>query len=209
MATIATTAAFCFAALTWLVVVGETQGFDHAALETVYNSNTPTTLMIFRAVSFAGSMWAIAVVTCFAALYFTLRKRIRTSAFILASVSGAWLLNEVLKLAVSRARPELGSDVFATGYSYPSAHTMVGISLYITLAIALSPLVESPTRKAALWMSAVALVALIALSRPFLGAHWPTDVMGGALLGAAWVISLREIRMRYLQHEKIESAEKY
>ena len=95
-----------------------------------------------------------------------------------ANVARAYLLNTLLKLVVRRRRPMLeGLPALAgtpTALSFPSAHaatSFAGARSYSRAGL--------PTRPLYL------LAASLSASRVYLGVHYPSDVLGGALLGAA------------------------
>ena len=99
-------------------------------------------------------------------------------------VVGSLVLNAVLKDIFDRPRPDLwprrGQFAWA---AYPSGHAIVGVSVYFTITTMMFR--ELGWR----WPFAVAIALLgISLySRVYLGVHWPTDVLGGLLLGAVWL----------------------
>lgn len=114
-------------------------------------------------------------------------KRNRSAAVALVlTVLGGRLLIEVMKLLVDRPRPAVDAhpvDVFSQ--SFPSGHA--GNSMMTYGAIALFTL---PERWRAQGLAvAVALSFVVGATRPVLGVHWPSDVVGGWCLGAIWLIA--------------------
>ena len=96
-----------------------------------------------------------------------------------AAIGAAYGANQLIKLAVRRRRPNLDDlpplVTTETQISYPSAHA----STSFAGARSLAPLV--PAAGPALYITAAAM----ALSRPYVGVHYPSDIVAGAMLGAA------------------------
>ncbi|HSZ70776.1 MAG TPA: phosphatase PAP2 family protein [Solirubrobacteraceae bacterium] len=95
-----------------------------------------------------------------------------------AVVGAVYLLNTALKLLVRRPRPQLPGlpplTSTPTQLSFPSAHaatSFAGARLYSRIGLPAAPL--------------YALAGALSLSRLYLGVHYPSDVLGGALLGTA------------------------
>jgi membrane-associated phospholipid phosphatase len=95
-----------------------------------------------------------------------------------ATVTGTYALNTLLKLVIRRRRPELAGlpalTATPTKLSFPSAHaatSFAGAGVYARLGLPAAPL--------------YALAASLAASRLYLGVHYPSDVMAGAALGCA------------------------
>jgi membrane protein DedA with SNARE-associated domain/membrane-associated phospholipid phosphatase len=105
--------------------------------------------------------------------------------------AGAWLLSNLVKLLVHRQRPPAVEAIgHWTGYAFPSGHVTHATAVYGMLAALLAAATPRWGRKVAAWTGAVLVVALIAFSRLYLGAHWLTDVLGGIALGAAWLFGV-------------------
>lgn len=93
------------------------------------------------------------------------------------------------KFVFGRVRPAFLDGITAGSPSYPSAHATVSVSVYGFLALAAAEAVpaSAPGRTAVL-VAAMAWVALICFSRLLLSLHYLSDVVGGALVGGAWVL---------------------
>ncbi|MHC8385281.1 bifunctional DedA family/phosphatase PAP2 family protein [Pseudomonas sp. LB3P14] len=90
--------------------------------------------------------------------------------------------NTFTKQFFARVRPEVLSDPLVS-YSMPSGHASGSFALFLTLAVLAGR--GQPPRMRLTWLLIACLPALaIALSRVYLGAHWPTDVLAGAMLAA-------------------------
>ena len=94
------------------------------------------------------------------------------------------LLPEIVKAAVARPRPTLWPWVLPTsGYAFPSGHAVAGAALYPLLGW-LS--LRSRGMERLGYGAGLAIGILIGLTRLFAGVHWPTDVLAGWTLGAAF-----------------------
>jgi undecaprenyl-diphosphatase len=85
-----------------------------------------------------------------------------------------------LKVMFARGRPHLFEKIaMPEDYSFPSGHSMSALGIYGAIAAALIAL--HPTARRPVIAIAAVLIALIGLSRIYLGVHWPSDVLGGYL----------------------------
>ena len=145
---------------------------------------------VMRAASELGSSpvwWAILLPV---AGWLAFRRLPRLAAFVLVTAIGSSLLNSAIKLVVDRARPHLPDPVAtAGGGSFPSAHAQAAIVGYGILLLVFLPLVARAARP---WLIAFAglLVLTIGFSRIALGVHFFSDVIGGYLIGAAWLVAM-------------------
>jgi len=118
------------------------------------------------------------------------RRRPRLAAFVAVTTLGSWGLNNLVKLAVDRARPVLPEPVAqAPGLSFPSGHAQAAMVGYAVLALVFLPLLHGAWRALAI-AGAVTMVAAIGFSRVALGVHYVSDVVAGYVLGAAWTVAM-------------------
>ena len=120
---------------------------------------------------------------------FTQHQRSRALFFALAMI-GELLLNQGAKLLFARPRPDLWAHlVEEKAFSFPSGHAMAS-SAFVTALILL--LWYTRWRTLVIFVGAL-FVVLVCSSRLYLGVHYPSDVLTGALASLAWVVGLRQI----------------
>ncbi|MFE7815303.1 phosphatase PAP2 family protein [Streptomyces sp. NPDC057433] len=107
-----------------------------------------------------------------------------TAVWLVVTCAVAAMVQQVLKAVVGRARPVWPDPVDSAHYAaFPSGHAMTAV---VTFGLLLWLLHRHGVGRT-LWVWAVALAALsvggVGLTRVWLGVHWPTDVLGGWLLG--------------------------
>ncbi|KHS46812.1 phosphatase PAP2 family protein [Novosphingobium subterraneum] len=120
-----------------------------------------------------------------AALLFLRLKR--EAVLLTATVMGGWLVNSLVKIAVGRPRPMIVPHLTeAGGQSFPSGHSFNSAVIYIAIALAFAAMSPRRSIRWTLIISAIALSIAIAISRVWLGVHFPTDVAAGWLGGAGW-----------------------
>ena len=125
-----------------------------------------------------------------------LARQWRHALFAGCALIGTAIANGTLKWLFARARPEVLSDPL-TSYSMPSGHSSAAFAFFLVLAVLAGR--GQPPRMRLTWVMLGCLPALaIALSRVYLGAHWPTDILAGALL-ACCVCALSLTLVQYRQ----------
>jgi undecaprenyl-diphosphatase len=119
--------------------------------------------------------------------YLMMTRRRGAAVLVIAAVVGGMIASALLKLGFERPRPDLvphAARVYTA--SFPSGHAMLSAVTYLTLG-ALLARVHKPRRVKLFFLSvAIVLTVLIGASRVYLGVHWPSDVLAGWCVGAAW-----------------------
>jgi undecaprenyl-diphosphatase len=93
-----------------------------------------------------------------------------------------------VKVAVGRTRPQHDTPIVeAFGQSFPSGHSMSSLVCYGALLVVFAPVLSPSVRRASI-VAASTLVLAIGASRLVLGVHFVSDVVGGYVLGAAWLL---------------------
>jgi membrane-associated phospholipid phosphatase len=114
----------------------------------------------------------------------------RLALFVVITGAGSSLLNTVVKSSVHRLRPVLTDPVAREpGLSFPSGHAQAAMVGYGVLLLVFLPILHGVWRTVAV-ATAVFMVLAIGFSRIALGVHYLSDVIGGFILGAAWVAAM-------------------
>lgn len=107
---------------------------------------------------------------------------------LLLAVPGGMLLNVLLKHIYQRARPVFEEPLVSLPtYSFPSGHTVSATLFYGVLACWLVMTAARPRSRVLAAGGAVLMVLLVGASRMYLGAHYPTDILGAMLEGTGWL----------------------
>ena len=122
------------------------------------------------------------------ALYLRTKGAAHWLLALVLTVPGGMLLNVLLKYTFQRARPSFDDPLVTLAtFSFPSGHASGATLFYGFLAAYLMCTVAHAAARAAVLCAALAMVALVALSRVYLGAHYLSDVLAGIAFGCAWL----------------------
>ncbi|HET9231720.1 MAG TPA: phosphatase PAP2 family protein [Vitreimonas sp.] len=136
-----------------------------------------------------GGFGVLALVTMLAAGFLLLQKKWIGALMLLVATLGGTAISEGLKVGFSRPRPDLVAHaVDVTSMSFPSGHAMLSAVTYLTLGAMLARTQTQQRGRIYILGAAVLITLVIGLSRIYLGVHWPTDVLAGWCLGAAWAL---------------------
>ena len=186
-AVIAIAATAAFAELAERVLAGATQAFDVAILQWLHAHQSKPLTALMVEMTYLGTGTVVIVVVGVAALFLWHTEHKHSARLLLAATIGNILLNGVLKLVYHRARPTVFEwQTAAVSSSFPSGHAMSATVVYGTVAYLLVRLQKHDWAKALTLVTAVLLILLICLTRLYLGVHYPSDVIGGIIVGLAW-----------------------
>jgi undecaprenyl-diphosphatase len=116
-----------------------------------------------------------------------IRRQYQLTVYLVVTGLGALALDPAIKALVGRLRPMVPEPVAtAPGYSFPSGHTLDATVFYGVMLLVFLPIIPRRLRKLAIGL-VIALVVVIGFSRVAIGVHYPSDVIGGWLLGVAWL----------------------
>jgi membrane-associated phospholipid phosphatase len=130
-------------------------------------------------------------------------RRWREPMLVATAVVGEVTIFVLITLMVDRKRPPVPHlDEAPPTSSFPSGHVAAAICMYGALAIIANERASSALVRGLFLALAVLVPLAVALSRLYRGMHYPTDVLGGVVLGLTWLyLVTRGIRLGVLHHQ--------
>lgn len=154
--------------------------FDNGLMTLIQEHRSEATQHIVVFVTSIGDFRAQLLAASLLIIVLAVARQWRHAAFALTATLGTAIANGILKTFFARARPEVLLEPLTT-YSMPSGHSSAAFALFMTLGVLAGR--GQPVRLRLTWMLVAGIPALaIALSRVYLGVHWPTDILAGMLL---------------------------
>ncbi|WP_248510573.1 phosphatase PAP2 family protein [Sporosarcina sp. NCCP-2222] len=163
--------------------------FDDTIISIVQGWESSWLTPIMKAFTWIGSTTVVLLLIAagFILLFYILKERMQAYLY-LTVMLGTGALNQVLKMIFKRERPEIHRLIEIGGYSFPSGHTMMSFSLYAIIAYIVWRHTKSTFSRIASILFAIIMALSIAVSRIYLGVHYPSDVAGGMAASAFWLI---------------------
>jgi undecaprenyl-diphosphatase len=210
---------FVFVTLAGEVTDGDTQAFDTRILQALRDPADPAkpigpawlegSMIDLTAI---GGPTVLGLTVVIVAGFLVLQTRYRTAIVVAITSFSAELLSTVMKQAFNRPRPSVVPhlrEVFSS--SFPSGHAMESAIVYLTLGAILMRAADSRSTKIYILATAVLLTTLVGISRVYLGVHYPTDVIGGWIIGfmwasICWLVAQRFEATAHIQAEKSKSS---
>jgi undecaprenyl-diphosphatase len=174
-----------FAIDTLLVVTNSLRSIDVPLTTFIQSINWGPVDLLLKPINATAGVWQVLLGVTAVVVLFVVERR---AGWLMAIGSISSLLDNVIKLAISRQRPP--ADLVhilnpTTGYSFPSGHAVFFTWMSFMLAFSLAPRVN-PRLRPVLWIFAGVVILLTCIARVWDGVHWPSDVIGGVLLGLGW-----------------------
>jgi len=174
-----------FAIGTYLVVANDVLPFDVPIATFIQQLNWGPLVYPMQLINASAGIWQVLLGAIAVVALFVLERR---AGWLMLIGSISSLLDNVIKLVISRQRPP--ADLVhilspTTGFSYPSGHAVFFTWMSFMIAVSLAPKIR-PAFRPVLWIVAVIIIVLTCIARVWAGAHWPSDVIGGVLLGIGW-----------------------
>jgi undecaprenyl-diphosphatase len=195
-----------FIAIAVAIAGGYTDSFDRAFLLALRTGDAHEPAgphwveTFFLDITGLGSWTIVTIVTVAAVGFLAMQGRGATAWLLVGAIGGGTLLNNLLKYFFGRARPDLVVHAVETQTtSFPSGHAMLSAIAYLTLGALLARTQKQPAARAYIIAASVLVTVLVGISRVYLGVHWPSDVIAGWCVGAAWALICWEVARR-LQH---------
>jgi len=174
-----------FAIDTYLVVQNKVLPFDVPIARFIQQLNWGPVVYPMELINASAGIWQVVLGAVAVVALFIVERRAGWLLLIGSISSG---LDNIIKLVISRQRPP--ADLvhilsLTTGFSFPSGHAVFFTWLCFMIAFSLAPRFDPRVRPIP-WILAGVVVVLTCLARVWAGAHWPSDVLGGVLLGIGW-----------------------
>ena len=191
---------------------GDTRGFDNAILLAMRNSENradPIGPKWFedgvRDITSLGGNAVLTVVVLSTAGFLALSRARGAALLVILSVTSGAMVMSTLKVTFGRVRPDVVThSIIELTRSFPSGHTTLAAITYLTLGALLARVQSTRRLKRYVLSVAILLTALVGVSRVYLGAHWPTDVLAGWCLGAAWAMGCWLVAARLQREGRVE-----
>jgi undecaprenyl-diphosphatase len=137
-------------------------------------------------ISIVFDTFALVILSLFVAIILFVFHYKRYSVLILGSMAGVTLLVELFKNLIMSSRP-LNGLILASGYSFPSGHTVSSMVFLGVLTYFVWKNCYSVKVKALMGGFCISITALVGFDRIYLNVHWFSDIVGSIFLGAFWV----------------------
>jgi undecaprenyl-diphosphatase len=203
---------WAFIAIADEVIEGDTHAFDVWAVKTLRKADDPATPIgphwlaeVGRDMTALGGVTVLACLTATVAGYLWLRRMYGAMWLVVAATLGGLVVTSLLKHLVDRPRPDVVPHLsIVHTSSFPSGHSMMAATVYLTLGALLGRFVSEMRLRAYFLSIAIVLTLMVGFSRVYMGVHYPTDVLAGWAAGLAWATLCWMVARRLQKRGTIE-----
>ncbi len=167
------------------------QEWDERILLWIETLRTPFLNAMMVDVSALGGLALTVILGTLAISLFILVRDPAAAIHLLLAAIGGYIISLTTKGMIARARPEIIPQLIkASGFSYPSGHSITSAVVYVTMAILACRHFKSFNSRIVIFSLAAIMVTIVSFSRLYLGVHYPSDTLSGAFIGIAWAFFL-------------------
>jgi membrane-associated phospholipid phosphatase len=186
-----------FAWLAEEVLEQHTNQFDAQVRGYVHEFATANRTVWMRRISWMGSQMLF-VGSVGIVIGLLLGRRARFAALFGIAMAGGQVLDWALKVSFHRLRPQSFFDIPPPhSYAFPSGHALMSFCFYSMVAWMVSRWLRERWQRMLAWFLACLIIALVGLSRIYLGVHYPSDVLAGYAAAAVWMSAVEWVGRRF------------
>ncbi len=194
--------AVCLLAISWawftllatLLASGGPLAIDHTIHEFMWSLRNPLADRLMAALACIGDASVLGPAALVALAYLVWRKRWMAAAHFAAAIVFGLVLTSLLEAAIDMPRPPTAP----AGFGFPSVAVTMCTIVFGFFAVLIARELPGRTR---VWpyLLAGVVTTVVGFARLYLGAHWPSDLVGGTLFGVLWLLALGIAYRRHVQ----------
>ncbi|APU70815.1 hypothetical protein BI355_0463 [Companilactobacillus crustorum] len=169
---------------------------DHSIQNILGTAVSPFNTKIFSIITFLGSPVMDTFYLVLMMILFFKFKRRDASLWTGYILIGGNIISYLIKITVKRQRP-LDKIIPASGFSFPSGHVFGTMLVIMTIIFLILPSLKKQSTRWIINGILIIWVIIVAISRVYLRGHFPSDVIGSALLAGAWWQCSKLLYFRY------------
>lgn len=183
-------------------------GFDTAIQTTIRDDLPAIASQFWTSITVLGNVIPLFSLVFILAVFFYWKSWKAEACLLVGSLFLMMGASTALKFLYQRPRPTIEWVISTIGYSFPSWHTAATMLVAAVLAIVLYQRCQSKFWRYFGQILVIALAILVAISRIYIGVHFPTDIIGGWLLALTLLLGLYPTYDRYRFTWRFQSKQK-
>lgn len=173
--------ALCFLVLSFYIFNSDFTKFQQNTFNFIQQVRTPQLNQLMLTLTKTSNTFSIITITVIISGFLFFKKYYRESLFSLLCIISTVTTNIVLKHLYHRERPSFEALIEATGFSFPSGHSMISFSLALLLSYLCFHLISKKWLAFFITLISFSYAFLIGFSRVYISVHYVGDVLGGWL----------------------------